>query len=286
MTNGGNREYISCDSRSQRKDTNQPPGDIQQTEAWALAWWKDCRKVHSHEEGRDEMVHVYKTHVKPSQPLVVGKRARIFAMPRFAPTTPGAILRDHKAYDPHIAGIVEEITAMEEGWAKVTIRNLCRGNAIRSVELDIIHAPGETVQSERLPEIPSRHGWTLEEIPPECVAHLGRQRPCGVRGKDGRLDLLDEHGGLNGSVDRRVFLARREDKERDGSRRWSGNGAPYGQETCGAEECGLEPRAGQAESGAGRPWKVMETRVKREEPRQGLDGVLKLHLWLRYEWAK
>lgn len=55
---------------------------------------------------------------------------------------------------------------------------------------------------------------------------------------------------------------------------------------CRAEECGLAPLPGKVGEHPGRVWKVMDKRVRKTVSTQGLEGELKLHMWMRYDWAK
>ncbi len=342
------------DSRSQRNCLEEsvrrvrPDEEETRVEAVVLAWWKSCRKQYGVQGGNEgladeETIHVYTTHIRPSKPLTVGGRVKLLALPKAAPTAPSASLQDFKAYDPHVMGVVGGIEEGDkEGWVKATIHNRCRGNTVRTVELEILYVPNETARIATLKDTWNSSGWRLVRLPMECIAHLGDTGRLGhlgrrTRGSDGARETRsgdgtrcgDETqsmdgmrsgngtrdgngarsgdgtqdadgvrnggraraGGSDGGGRRDEIRYMEEDGERRGStdRREGGcrdvNSARNA-ETCGAEECGLRPPPGKAGGRTGRFWNVMETRVRKEEATRGLEGALKLHMWLRYDWAK
>ncbi len=313
------------DSRSRRNETDvwmRDEGDEGDEEIWALAWWEGYGRERSGEE-EDGAKHRYKTHLKPSKPLAIGERVRLLAMPKSAPTTPGAWLHDYRAYDPHVVGVVMEIKESTEGWAKATIRNLCRGNTVRTVELDMAYTTDETAQDGQLSGKWATREWGIEEPPMECTAHLRRPRRSGRRaGKHERHDAQDVRDGdvgtpstrtirscgaervggavRNGRAERNNGAERSGRAERDegverggeaerrraGEERRRKEGVWTGRMTCGAGECGLTPQPGSAARRAGRPWKVMSIRVRKEEPTTGLEGATGRHMWLKDGWTK
>ncbi len=329
MTTVERHEYVPRDSRSRRDETGWKIKEEIEHDTWILAWWKDHKMVLKQGGEGEETVHIYKTHIRPSRPLVVGERARIFAMPRAAPTAPGTRLHDYKAYDPHVYGEIEEIGDANEGWVKVKIRNLCKGNAITMVELDVIHAPGKTVRAGSQHREAGEQRWRLEEPQPACIAHLEQHGSRGSRGRTGRQDARSGRGETRGAEPHRWNLTRhgehavggrsasplrratcgahpdtRDDSACEGETERSGRERHHGgterrkeagdrerertagRMTCGAEACLLEPRQGHAGRTSTRTWGVMDARVRRDESTQSLEGELKMHMWLRYDWAK
>ncbi|KAI0700865.1 hypothetical protein C8T65DRAFT_697230 [Cerioporus squamosus] len=199
MTTGARQDGASRDSRSRRNEPYTLNGRVGGDEAWVLAWWKDQREARSQRSNEEaETVHIYKTHVKPSSPLAVGKHARILAMPRSTPTTPGTNLHDYQAYDPHVAGVVVGMMVEAGGWMTVTIQNLCNGNAVQQVELEIVYVPDEMVQGEE----PLRAGASQDGAPRSCrwsasrtsaYAGLARMEDGALRaGKESRRNLRSD----------------------------------------------------------------------------------------------
>ncbi len=298
---------ISRDSRSRENKAKEPAGEMVTGGTQVLAWWKNSRRdCYQGEEADGEEVHIYTTHVKPTKPLAVGERVQLLALPKAAPTTPGANLNAYKAYDPHVIGEVWEIEEAEEGWATVKIRNRCRGNAIERVELEIVYIAGNTVQHGELRAARSDSEWDPVELPMESLAHLqssGRHEHLGHRGHLGRRGAAGESGdarrsvrmGRNGVAERDWMAERNGMTERhgrpDGAMETHETVGRHGKDgrgqvMCGAEECGLDPLPGRAEGDMRRRWKVMEKRVRRTVPTHGLEGTLKMHMWLKYDWAK
>ncbi len=313
------------DSRSQQHVEDQHVRAVEEAEAWILAWWRDSRKVRSGGDEEEVMMHNYSTHVKPSRPLAIGGRVRLLAFPKAAPTTPGTDLSKFKTYDPHVVGVVARIEEGTEGWARVTILNQCRGNAVKLVELDIVYVPNETIQRGTLQTEEREPRWEATILPQQCIAHPSHISSRGHHGHHGHHGDGRERAGGCGRArrDGRGESGRAGDEqwagneERAGNERWAGNGGrterngrdgdhrdreertvriEHGgrnrdegersaQLMCGAEECGLDPMTGENRRETGRTWNVMEKRVRKEVPKRSLEGTLRLHMWLRYDWA-
>ncbi|KAI0718872.1 hypothetical protein C8T65DRAFT_693485 [Cerioporus squamosus] len=279
MTTETSQNHILCDSRSQQDVITPSGGGFEGAEAWIAAWWIGQGEAGEVSTVAKGLIHVYETHLKPSQPLEIARRIRIFALPKAAPKSLGANLRKHRAYDPHVTGVVAGIEKAREGWVRVTIQNHCRGNTVRTVLLDIVHVPEESLCGRGTEAEGARTGWISAQVPNECIAHFGHL------GHTGHPGTLGRRGDGSRGVGRDGAWARNGDGDGEGRRSGSSGRSGRGQAMCGAEKCGLELPPEYAGERDRTTWMVMEKRVQKEVPRQGLEGVFRLHMWLKYEGA-
>ncbi|TFK82170.1 hypothetical protein K466DRAFT_568584 [Polyporus arcularius HHB13444] len=217
---GGERR----ESRNSKATTNKTQ------EAVVYAWWKGFGEDHEKTGGARTQRHVYATVLRPTTPLDFGMRVRVVALVKGRRETMEKTLDQLGPYDPHVFGVVEGITRLRSGWARITIVNECWGNEVGKVDVEIPYAPTLTIQRR----------WTVE---------------------------LEEETVATEAVP----------KEKD----------PEWQSalTCGAKKCRLAPLNDSA------------TRTMRVRPMWGEEGthddlrpsgegVLAMHLWMRYDYAK
>ncbi len=88
---------------------------------------------------RKDLKHLYKLAVQPDEPIAVGRRVRILAVSPIAYCVPGTPLGQYDTYDPHIVGTVEEMWRAENGAVRAKVKNACKANTVREVEVELPH---------------------------------------------------------------------------------------------------------------------------------------------------
>ncbi len=131
--------------REERAEDSERRGQDEREEATVYARWTGYGAQHERPGGRKVQAHVYATETKPTSPLEEGRRIRILAMPAARRVAPDASIDHYNLYDPHVRGEVIRIIKTNEGWARATVINECRGNAVGVIDLDFPFLLGVTV---------------------------------------------------------------------------------------------------------------------------------------------
>ncbi len=139
-------------------------GRLDGDEATVCAWWTGYGAQHEKGHGEQSLAHVYLTKMRPTKPLEEGRKVKILALPATRRLVPDANVNHYDLYDPHVRGEVIKIIRTRAGWARATVINECRGNAVGIIDLDIPDIPGVTVYGAK-GEMPARVPTGLGEVP-------------------------------------------------------------------------------------------------------------------------
>ncbi len=120
--------------------------DAEAVECVVYAWWAGYGDGSGRTLAAGRSEHVYVSRLRPTSPLEVGMRVAVVAMANRRKAEEGRPLEFYEPYDPHVVGIIDGIQGLTETWVRARIRNLCRGNTVGTVNLDIPHLPGVTVR--------------------------------------------------------------------------------------------------------------------------------------------
>ncbi|RDX55009.1 hypothetical protein OH76DRAFT_1529665 [Lentinus brumalis] len=129
-------------------------------ETIVCAWWTGMGAPHERPDGQKILSHMYETSLEPTRPLEEGRTVRLLALPKCTIPLPVASIDWYSPYEPHVYGEVIRIVDLGEGWARATMLNECKGNAVGVVDLDIPNVPGVTINTERTSPKGGAAGWT------------------------------------------------------------------------------------------------------------------------------
>lgn len=187
----GNKTGGRRGQQEERAGCNGRGAQGEESETVVCAWWTGYGAQHEKPGGRKVQAHVYTSKLKPTRPLEEGMSVRVLALPAAMCVVPMASTDYYEVYEPHVCGEIIRISTTVEGWARVTVINSCRGNAVGVVDLDIPDVPGVTI-SRCGPARPARKLEWVGEAPHD--AHEWK-KAAGRRACEGRRCALEPEDG-------------------------------------------------------------------------------------------
>ncbi|KAI0719302.1 hypothetical protein C8T65DRAFT_693299 [Cerioporus squamosus] len=166
------------------------------TTSIVCAWWTGYGALHTRQDGRKVHAHTYQTTLKPTRPLVTGGRVRFLALPTTRAPVPVAHIVQYDPYEPHVNGVVLDVSSTRRGWAKVTVVNECNGNAVGIVDLDIPEVIGVTIGRYAASGEPCAASW-IGEAPEGCLEWREREEEGFCGGRLCELQPAEQSGETN-----------------------------------------------------------------------------------------
>ncbi|KAI0719516.1 hypothetical protein C8T65DRAFT_693184 [Cerioporus squamosus] len=130
-------------------------------------------------------IHEYRLAIKPTEEIWPGRRIRLLALTQIAYYLPKVPIGQYDTYDPHVVGLVSDVTTRWEivpgsltrkRRTTVRVENECRGNAVVVVDLEIPEDDGDMTREDNVRHVEAAVRPTLPAERSERGGRRGRKR--------------------------------------------------------------------------------------------------------------